>query len=148
LSWLPDLDLWARQIAAALKPGGVFYLLEGHPLVWALSEQRPVDGQALRLELPYLAQPAPMRFSEPGTYAGRGRDTVANDTCEWSWGLGDIVSALVGAGLALEWLREHPLIFYPAIPELVRDAQGYHRLPGVMNGRFPLSFSLRATRSG
>ena len=33
LCWLPDLDDWARVASNHLKPGGVFYIAEFHPLM-------------------------------------------------------------------------------------------------------------------
>ena len=32
LGWLPDLAGWAQVIAHFLKPGGIFYIVEVHPL--------------------------------------------------------------------------------------------------------------------
>ena len=43
LNWLPDLDAWARVVHELLRPGGVLYLSEIHPLVLGLSE----DGRTL-----------------------------------------------------------------------------------------------------
>ena len=31
LMWLPDITRWAETIAACLRPGGRFYIAEGHP---------------------------------------------------------------------------------------------------------------------
>ena len=59
LSWLPDLNKWARQISGCVVPGRQVYLSESHPLVWALAEHSPVQDTSLRLELPYLAQDQP-----------------------------------------------------------------------------------------
>ena len=33
LGWLPDLNAWAQVVAALLRPGGVLYLVEIHPIV-------------------------------------------------------------------------------------------------------------------
>jgi 2-polyprenyl-3-methyl-5-hydroxy-6-metoxy-1,4-benzoquinol methylase len=33
LNWLPDLDAWARVVHELLRPGGVLYLAEIHPVV-------------------------------------------------------------------------------------------------------------------
>jgi len=32
LCWLPDLEKWAEIIDLCLKPGGIFYIIESHPL--------------------------------------------------------------------------------------------------------------------
>lgn len=41
LRWLGDLDAWANACANLLKPGGMFYLLDHHPLTMALT---PTEG--------------------------------------------------------------------------------------------------------
>ncbi|MFP3898390.1 MAG: class I SAM-dependent methyltransferase [Dehalococcoidia bacterium] len=41
LCWLHDLDEWARIINRLLMPGGIFYLMESHPIVHALEEESP-----------------------------------------------------------------------------------------------------------
>lgn len=147
LTWLPDLAEWGRQLAACLAPGGRLYLSESHPLVWAFSEERPVEADGLRLGLSYLAQSRPDVFVESGSYADRDLVTHANETREWSWGLGDVVNALIGAGLTLDWLREHPVGFYPAAPELTEGADGHYRLPAPLDGKFPLTFTVQARKS-
>ena len=45
LGWLDDLDQWARLVASLLRPGGLFYIREGHPMAMALDVEAPaVDG--------------------------------------------------------------------------------------------------------
>ena len=34
IGWLPDLKPWAQMISERLKNGGVFYMVEFHPIVW------------------------------------------------------------------------------------------------------------------
>ena len=79
-------------------------------------------------------------FVEAGSYADRTLPTTANDTREWSWGLGDVVNAIIGAGLTLESLNEHTVGFYPAIADCVAGADGHYRLPDALDGRYPLTF--------
>src|SRR5215471_11552990 len=38
LSWLPDLDRWARVVAHFLRPGGTFCLVEIHPAIGLFDE--------------------------------------------------------------------------------------------------------------
>ena len=40
LVWLPDLTAWAEVAARFLKPGGTFYLFEGHPLCHIFRRRR------------------------------------------------------------------------------------------------------------
>ena len=53
ISWQSDINAWAKQVAGCLKPGGIFYLSEGHPLIWALADENPVQEGCLRLQYPY-----------------------------------------------------------------------------------------------
>ncbi len=34
IGWLPDLNKWAVIISKTLKPGGILFLAEFHPVVW------------------------------------------------------------------------------------------------------------------
>jgi 2-polyprenyl-3-methyl-5-hydroxy-6-metoxy-1,4-benzoquinol methylase len=34
IGWLPDLKPWGRMIYERLRPGGVFYMVEFHPILW------------------------------------------------------------------------------------------------------------------
>jgi len=148
LTWLSDLEAWARDLAGCLKPEGRFYISEGHPLVWAFADEHPVDESGLKLGNPYLSQTKPSIFVEPGSYANREAETENNQTTEWSWGIGDVVNALIGAGLRIDWLNEHPLGFYPASDEFIAEDNGHCRLPDGLHGRYPLTFSIRATKLG
>src|SRR5918992_1340625 len=42
IGWLPDLDRWAQVIAHLLEPGGIFYMTEGHPILWTLDDDAGV----------------------------------------------------------------------------------------------------------
>ena len=64
---------------------------------------------------------------------------------EWRHGLGDIVTALVGAGLRVETLKETDLLPWPRFAAMEHDASGWWRLPDTAP-KVPLMFALRATR--
>ena len=146
LTWLSDLGAWAEDLAGCLKPEGRFYISEGHPLVWAFADEHPLDSSGLKLGHPHLSQTKPSIFVEPGSYANRQAETENNQTSEWSWGIGDVVNALIGAGLRIDWLNEHPLGFYPASDEFIEENNGHYRLPDALHGKYPLTFSIRATK--
>jgi len=52
LCWLTRLDTWARAIHQLLKPGGVFYVRDSHPVLNAVDHDRH-DG-LLVLTQPYF----------------------------------------------------------------------------------------------
>ena len=66
---------------------------------------------------------------------------------EYSWqhGLGEIVTALIDAGLRIEALVEHPVLAWSADFLVERDPDGFV-LPDDVKGELPLMFSLRATK--
>ncbi len=67
IPWLPDLGKWGQVIAHFLRPGGIFYLAEGHPLMWVFDDD---EGQTeLRVRYEYFEKPEPLRFPVVGSYA-------------------------------------------------------------------------------
>jgi len=65
-------------------------------------------------------------------------------TCTWLHPLGDVISALLKAGMALDWLHEHDAVTRHMFDVLVRGTDGLWRWPD--KPWLPLAFSLRATR--
>ncbi len=114
LPWLSDLRAWAWGIADVLAPGGRFVLMEFHPVLAMFD----VD---LSLRHPYSSGGAPQPFAEGiGDYvADSGAALVPGDTAggveefrnphpsyEFSWGMADVLQALLDAGLQLSAIRE------------------------------------------
>lgn len=131
LSWLPGLDRWARIAASHLTDGGLFHLVENHPLPGVFDD----DGETLRW--PYLATGEPLRLESKGSYVGRIEEGPLTEYC-WPHGIGEVVTALVGAGLRIEWLREHPRTPYPFPDFLEERPDGTYGWPG---GRDDLSLT-------
>jgi SAM-dependent methyltransferase len=132
VGWLPDLDGWAAVVASLLKPGGWLYLADSHPYAAALAyPEDPYGGSQ------HMVTDAPGDYMDP--------DWVPVHTVchEYSHGLGDIVTAIAGAGIRVDWLHEHDAVVWQLSPDLVVDDQRLWRRPGSDR---PLSFSLRGTR--
>lgn len=100
--WLPNLDRWAAAIVAALRPGGRFILWEEHPLAGCLW----VTGGQLRLEGDYFSRSTPTYDQGWSHFAGG--EGATSTKAEFSWPLGDVVTALARADLRIEELREFP----------------------------------------
>jgi ubiquinone/menaquinone biosynthesis C-methylase UbiE len=102
LVWLPDLDVWARAVARALRPGGGFVLWEEHPIAQVLSADA---SRQLIVEGDYFAQ-------DPSEFRGMthfpGGEDASETNVQFSWTMGDVVSSVVAAGLRLERLTEFP----------------------------------------
>jgi SAM-dependent methyltransferase len=122
LIWIADLDAWARDVRRLLRPGGHLFVFEGHPAVplWSWD----ADEARIRPDRGYFER------------------TFVNDTfpavgaVEWQRTLGQIVTAVVGAGLELAHLGEYPEPFWR--PGGVTAA--------AWDGRLPNTFSLLARR--
>ncbi|HEY3686291.1 MAG TPA: class I SAM-dependent methyltransferase [Streptosporangiaceae bacterium] len=122
LIWMPDLAAWARDAVRLLRPSGHLFVYEGHPAVplWTWDADEP----RIRPDRGYFAR-------------RHVNDTFpANGAVEWQWTLGQIVTAVVAAGLEIRHLGEYPEPFW--------------RAGGVTaaawDGRLPNAFSLLARR--
>jgi SAM-dependent methyltransferase len=142
LCWLPDVRRWAATVAALLRPGGRLYLREGHPVLWATEELGP---DRFELRYPYF-ETAPTRFDEPWTYTD-GEQLAAPVTYQWNHGLGEIVQAVLDAGMVLTRLVEHDEVDWPAYPWFVECGNGRFKVPSG-EARVPLEYTLEARQPG
>jgi len=145
LSWLPDLNEWARVAAHFLKPGGVFHIVEIHPVLGAFEE---VEGALkLRSEL-FETGPRDIELNatvSDGYEPGPAVPTLTEYS--WPWTISSVVNALIGAGLRIERLHEVPIDCRQRFESMVRveGAEGCWRLPG---DPLPLSFACSARKPG
>jgi SAM-dependent methyltransferase len=143
ICWLPDIRLWAQVVADLLRPGGRLFLREGHPVLWSLAEARP-DG-LLALELPYFEHEAPLVWDEPGTYVQTEQIFETTVTHSWNRGLGEIVTAVLDAGLELTMLVEHDSVPWEALVGQMGRIDGEWRFADRPE-RLPHSYTLQAVR--
>ena len=144
LGWLPDIRAWARVVAHFLAPGGTFFMTEAHPIVNVFENEGVAPGE-LRLTYPYWEHAEPLTFEVKGSYADPDADVHDQVEHSWDHGLGEIVSALIDAGLVITALVEHPFLDWK-VDFLVEDETGKWRLPPGTKGELPLMFSLVATK--
>jgi SAM-dependent methyltransferase len=143
LGWLPDIDRWGQLVADLLRPGGRLFLREGHPVLWSLADPRP-DG-AVVIEYPYFQQAAPTVWDEEGTYVTSDVAFVHTVSHEWNHGLGEIVTALLEAGLVVTGLTEHDSVPWNARPGEMDESDGEWRMRDRPE-RFPCTYTLQARR--
>jgi SAM-dependent methyltransferase len=145
LGWLPDLEPWARSVASFLKPGGIFYIHEGHPVMWAVDDDQ-TEPNGLQLGYDYWGG-GTLSFPVEGSYADPEADVDADIEHGWNHSLGEIVTVLASSGLRIELLDEKRLLDWPAnfLTKLNDDHYGF---PPGQKGTIPLMYSLRARKDG
>ncbi|WP_369166803.1 class I SAM-dependent methyltransferase [Streptomyces sp. R28] len=144
LCYLPDLDRWAGVLAQLLRPGGLLYIVEFHPLLNSLGPKPgPGEGPELLLRHDYLGGDGAVRRDATRTYTDGPAVEGATDSYEWMHGIGEVVGALTEAGLSVRRLRESEELPWQRWPQMVRTPSGWWRLP---EPRIPLLYGLLATR--
>lgn len=141
ICWLSDLHRWARQIAALLRPGGVFYIRDGHPAMLALDETqaRPV------IRYRYFGDGRAQHWDDEGTYAGAG--TVEHsETFEWPHPISEIIGAVLEAGLVLDRFDEGRTLPWRFAPRMSEVAPGRFAFPEEERDLVPTTFTLVARR--
>jgi SAM-dependent methyltransferase len=142
LPWLRDLARWAAVIAHFLKPGGIFYLVDDHPFMRTLSAG---ENGELVASKPYFYTAEPSRYEGRGSFAAPGDETAPlRHWYVWNHSLGEVLGALIGAGLRIEFVHEFPFAMRAKFPGMQRAADGTWRF--TRPPEIPLSFSLQARR--
>jgi 2-polyprenyl-3-methyl-5-hydroxy-6-metoxy-1,4-benzoquinol methylase len=148
LCWLPRLDTWAAAIYQLLRPGGVFYVRDSHPVLNAIDQDR-ADG-LLVLRQPYFGTDQPARDDSESWYTSDWASspddvTIENHTTyEWTHSLSEVIQSLIDAGLRITAFAEGRTLPWRALPGLVDSPEGYVS-PGDP-AAIPLDFSVTARR--
>ncbi len=135
IGWLPDLKPWGRMIAERLQGGGVFYMVEFHPIAWMFDYLAPTPT----LRYPYRSKEA-IYEEYKGTYAATDAPMISKEYA-WNHGLGDVVSALSEAGLTIAYVREYDASPYNIFPDLVEKKDGMFENNAKL---YPLMFAIKA----
>src|SRR4051794_26862196 len=141
LGWLPDLDRWAQVVESLLRPGGVVYVVEIHPMwVTVIEDGRTICQDAVDAEFE--------RWDEAGreSYAVPGRPLAHTSSFERLHSISDVLSAILSVGLTIELFHEFDVTPAPTAWLNRGEDRLYHFAPGTP--RFPLTYSLRARRGG
>lgn len=132
LNWLKDIDRWAEIVAHYLKPGGIFYIVEFHPLINMLED----DFRTIRSDA-YFSKTEPRCTLEKGSYADLDAE-FEHESYEWHHSLGSISNALRRAGIIYESLEELPYSSHHCFPNLVEREGRFFSAEGI-----PLMFSIK-----
>jgi SAM-dependent methyltransferase len=154
LCWLSNLKIWANGIASVLKSGGRFVMVEFHPITlifdWDWTHK-----------FPYFSEGKPLTWKDGiGDYVAnsdealtpcgyeKGIENFRNPyrTHEFTWGIGEVVTALLEAGLMLEVLKEYPYTNGCKIFERMRETPGRRMVPPEDVPNLPLMYAIAARK--
>lgn len=152
ICWLSDIEAWARGIAGVLKPGGHFAFLEFHPFVMVFDQGwRPHYDYFGGVPVEAAGVDDYEAHSGDGLTPGSGEEGVVgfqnpHRSYEFAWGIGEVVSALLSAGLRLDRLTEYPYSNGWRGFERMADIGGRRMVPPEDMPRLPLMYGLVASR--
>jgi SAM-dependent methyltransferase len=138
LCWLPDLPAWFRIAADYLNPGGVFYIIDGHPIADMLADDE------IKMTFPYQGSQA-LPSESDDTYTDQQSPVEHTLIYEFSHGVGEIIGSAVDAGLEIEFFHEFTEGFWPRLPQMQKRDDGFYELPDNRL-ELPFMFSLRARK--
>ena len=130
--WMPDLPGFLTVARRLLRPGGVLFVYEQHPMMNMVEPWEAEDPHRLRHS---YFRPEP--FEEQGPILYDGTDITEGPTKYWFvHTLADIVTACLDQGLTLERLREYPHNISGANYDIYNDQPA----------QLPLSYALIARK--
>ena len=135
IGWLPDLNRWAKVIRHFLKPGGIFLLVEFHPVVWMF------DDNFQQIKYSYFNKGV-IETSQDGTYADRQAD-IHHKEYGWNHPLGDVFAALTTHGLQVQSFDEFDYSPYDCFSDMVEVATGQFQIKSLQ-GKLPMVYALQA----
>jgi SAM-dependent methyltransferase len=137
IGWLPDLDKWAEIIAYYLKPGGLFYIAEFHPVVWMFDDEFT--------HIKYYYENREMIVTENyGTYTNRKADITGKEY-SWNHSISEVVNALIKHGLEIQQLNEFMYSPYSNFSNTIEGEKGHWYIKG-MEGKIPMIYSIKALK--
>lgn len=137
IGWLPDLRPWAQMISERLKVGGIFYIVEFHPIAWMF------DYTVSPPEMKYGYHQKEAIYEEyEGTY-GDTNSKMTSKEYGWNHSLSEIISSLLEAGLEITNFKEHDASPYDIFPDLVKNDEGFFEMK---TKRYPLLFEIKAVK--
>jgi hypothetical protein len=102
------------------------------------------DDTKIQLANPYFFSEIPERVEMTGSYATENRGEVASFYI-WNHNIGEVINALIDAGLSIDFLHEFPYAARAKFPFMKEGADGWWRLPEEYV-QIPFLFSLQARK--
>lgn len=104
LNWMPDLSKFFNVVAGLIAPGGVLVIYETHPFLEMFD---PEAADPFSPTISYFPD-GPDVAAETIVYDGSAPEGEAQVSYWFAHRMGQVISAVAGAGLRIERLQEHP----------------------------------------
>ncbi len=137
--WLPDLNQWASVISHFLKPGGIFYIADFHPVLYMY------DFPSQQLLYNYFNSGNPYEEVSEGTYADRDAP-IQKKEYFWCHGLSEVMSPLLRHNLRLLEFKEFPYSPYDCFENMTEMEPGKYVFKAEIS--LPHVFSLKMRKDG
>lgn len=142
ICWLYDIDKFMKIVESYLKPNGIFYLMDGHPVSMIMTDE--VDGKTLSVAKSYFRESNEPVYCEPSEDYANKEVLVELPSYEWQYTLSDIINAVCSTNLKLEYLHEFPFCDDQYFMNMKQDSEGWWRFSE--GDTIPLMYSLKATK--
>jgi 2-polyprenyl-3-methyl-5-hydroxy-6-metoxy-1,4-benzoquinol methylase len=137
IGWLPDLNKWAEVISKTLKPDGIFFLAEFHPVVWMFDDNFQYIKYAYHNDAVIIE-------TQTGTYADRDAD-IQYKEYSWNHSLSEVLTALLDHGLIIQQFDELNYSYYNCFTNTILGDDGYWRIKGLEN-KIPMMYAVKAIK--
>ncbi|MCP4851303.1 MAG: class I SAM-dependent methyltransferase [Actinomycetia bacterium] len=144
LCWLPDIDQWASVCGSLVKQGGILYLEESTPMLNAMEPMATEGGSVFGLRYDLFNKEAVTESNE-GSYADPDYPMERRTHC-WEYRYDTIINALVANGFRIDLLNERSELFFDPFPGRFVESRPNYWTFKEGETRFPLTFTLKATR--
>ncbi len=139
IGWLPDLDKWASIVAHFLKPGGIFYIADFHPVLWMMDENFE------HIKYSYF-NTGVITEEISGTYSDRSAP-IKSIEHGWNHPFSEIINALIKYNLQILLFNEFTYSPYTCFNNLEQGEDGMWRIKG-MDEKMPMMYSIKAMKRG
>ncbi len=134
IGWLPDLKKWAEILARYVKPGGIFYMVEFHPVLWMM------DDEVRKIMYSYFDKGV-IAYEESDYTDHEGKHGTTKNYA-WNHSLSDVITPLIAQGLTLEFLHEFDYSPYDCFQNAVSVGEKRWQVKDY-EGVFPLAYSIK-----
>ena len=137
IGWLPNLDKWAEVVAYFLKPGGIFYIVDFHPVLWMMDEHfEKVKYNYFNTEV--------ITEEVSGTYSDRDAP-IKSIEHGWNHPFSEIITSLLKQNLQIQLFNEFSYSPYNCFNNMEQGDDGMWRIKG-MNEKMPMLYSIKAVK--